>query len=173
MVIKNTIDGKGAEGERIISEHLRKLPESYNIFHDVSIPGMKGNIAHIVAGKTGIFLIETKNFSPHYIINGNEWTYETSNGQQIMRKNPRSQAKYGAQRLSNFLKTEGIELPWINATVALINGNFTVKKWPDNYDIKLTHNLTDFILKNDKNIDDQTLEDVTNLIKHYAENYKI
>lgn len=163
---------KGAEGERIVAEHLHELPKSYHIFHDASIPGMGGNIDHIVAGKTGLFLIETKNYSTHYIINGDKWTYETRNGQQIMKKNPGSQAKYGAKQLSDFLKTEGIEMPWINATVALINNNFTVKKWPEYYDIKLAYNLTDFILENDKNIDDQTLEDVANLIKPYSENHR-
>lgn len=163
---------KGAEGERIVAEYLHELPENYYIFHDASIPGMGGNIDHIVAGKTGIFLIETKNYSTHYTINGNKWTYPSRGHQQIMKKNPGSQAKYGAQQLSEFLKTNGIDTPWINATVALINDNFTVKQWPKNYDIKLAYNLTDFIRENNKNIDNQTLEGISSLIIPYAANYR-
>lgn len=163
---------KGAEGERIVAEYLHELPENYRIFHDASIPGMGGNIDHIVAGKTGIFLIETKNYSTHYTINGNKWTYPSRGHQQIMKKNPGSQAKYGANQLSEFLKSEGIDTPWINATVALINDNFTVKQCPKNYDIKLAYNLTDFILKNHRHTDDQTLEEVANLLRYYSENYR-
>ena len=36
-----------------------------------------------------------------------------------MKKNPGSQAKYRAKQLAELLKTERINVPWINATVAL------------------------------------------------------
>ena len=47
-----------------------------------------------------------------------------------------------------------------------------MKRWPGKYDIKLAYDLTEFIIENNKNIDDQTLMDITNSIKPYAENQR-
>ncbi|NMC58653.1 MAG: NERD domain-containing protein, partial [Candidatus Methanofastidiosa archaeon] len=64
---------KGDEGEKLVSLYLEDLPGGYFVFNDVKIPGGKGNIDHLVIGPTGIFVIETKNYSGYYKIEGNNW----------------------------------------------------------------------------------------------------
>lgn len=64
---------RGAKGEKIVSNHLETFPSGYYIFNDVKIPRGKVNFDHVVVGPTGIFLIETKNFSGNFLIYGDKW----------------------------------------------------------------------------------------------------
>ena len=52
----------GAEGERLTGKALERLPSSYRVLHDLPMPGSRGNIDHVVAGPTGLFTVETKNY---------------------------------------------------------------------------------------------------------------
>ncbi len=56
---------RGAEGEEKVFKYLKDvLPSEYYILNDIKIPNMeRANIDHIVIGPTGIFIIETKNYS--------------------------------------------------------------------------------------------------------------
>jgi len=49
---------RGAAAEEKVSELFNGLPPGYAIFNDIPCP--MGNIDHIVLGKTGVFVIETK-----------------------------------------------------------------------------------------------------------------
>ena len=53
---------QGLRGEQITIEALQDLPDSYSLINDVKLPDGYGNIDHIVLGRNGIFIIETKNF---------------------------------------------------------------------------------------------------------------
>ncbi len=56
---------RGAEGERATAEALAALPtETWTVLHDVKWPGRTyANIDHIVVGPTGVFVIDSKNWS--------------------------------------------------------------------------------------------------------------
>lgn len=60
----------GAEGERLTGRALQKLPASYRVLHDLSMPRSKANIDHVVAGPTGVFTVETKNYKNGVTIKG-------------------------------------------------------------------------------------------------------
>lgn len=64
---------KGENGEKTVSKRIEGLPKGYYIFDNVTIPNGKGNIDHLVIGPTGIFLIETKNYSVSFQIYGDKW----------------------------------------------------------------------------------------------------
>lgn len=51
---------KGATGEATIGYILERLPDHYQVIHDVKTPS--GNIDHVVVGPTGAFVIDTKNW---------------------------------------------------------------------------------------------------------------
>jgi hypothetical protein len=53
---------KGARGEAHVAAHLARLPETYHVFHDFPVGG-RGYVDHVVVGETGVFCIETKNWS--------------------------------------------------------------------------------------------------------------
>ena len=72
----------GAIGETAVIKELRKLPEIYYIINEAKLSFSKSirwrkyeeyvkscKIDHVVVGPTGIFLIETKNWSPQTLIN--------------------------------------------------------------------------------------------------------
>ncbi|MBD7985959.1 NERD domain-containing protein [Sporosarcina sp. Sa2YVA2] len=57
---------KGMFGEWVVKSKLRRLGESYTVFHDVYIPnGDRGltQVDHIVTSVYGIFVIETKHYA--------------------------------------------------------------------------------------------------------------
>lgn len=59
---------KGAHGEMAVGDVLARLPDSYVVFHDYHPMDSQGrpvawNVDHLVVGPTGVFVIETKNYS--------------------------------------------------------------------------------------------------------------
>jgi hypothetical protein len=58
---------KGARGEERVAHELGFLPHGYAVFHGLA--GRRGNVMpredfdHVVAGPTGVFVVETKNWS--------------------------------------------------------------------------------------------------------------
>src|SRR5687767_11986945 len=57
---------RGAEGEEATAAALAALPSSWIVIHDVVWPGRKlANIDHIAVGPSGVFVIDSKNWSGH------------------------------------------------------------------------------------------------------------
>jgi hypothetical protein len=54
---------KGARGEESVGRELNFLSSDYAVFHGVHLPHGKENFDHIVIAPTGIYVIETKNWS--------------------------------------------------------------------------------------------------------------
>ena len=60
--MKATRYRKGAFGEELISALLGGLPDEFCLFNDVTLPGYRGNIDHVVVGPCGVIVIETKHY---------------------------------------------------------------------------------------------------------------
>jgi hypothetical protein len=58
---------KGAHGERRTARRLRRLTRrGYVAFHVLSMPGSRANIDHLLIGPTGVFVIDSKQYTrPH------------------------------------------------------------------------------------------------------------
>ena len=55
---------RGAEGERRTADVLARLPQAWVTRHDLPWPGRQlANVDHVCVGPTGIFVIDTKNWS--------------------------------------------------------------------------------------------------------------
>ena len=53
----------GGDGELATARQLAQLPSAWVVRHDLDrIPGVKGNVDHLVAGPAGVFVVETKNW---------------------------------------------------------------------------------------------------------------
>lgn len=137
---------KGDAGEKRMSEYLQQLPKSFHVFNDVKLPGSRGNIDHIVVGPTGIFVIETKNYSTSYIVQNDKWYYKTRYGPKLADHNPGKQVKSNAMRLRKFLIKRGIidKNYWVNSIVAL-NKKVTIKGKLNGYKIMKFGNIPWFI----------------------------
>lgn len=56
----------------ITSDLLGRLPSSFVVLHDRTIPRSSANIDHIVIGPPGVFVIETKRLSGRLTVRGDE-----------------------------------------------------------------------------------------------------
>jgi hypothetical protein len=55
---------QGARGERRTARRLRRLGRrGYVAFHDLSMPGSRANIDHLLIGPTGVFVIDSKQYT--------------------------------------------------------------------------------------------------------------
>ncbi|NYB52405.1 MAG: NERD domain-containing protein [Methanobacteriaceae archaeon] len=148
---------KGLEGENLVSNYLNTLPKDFFVFNDVNLPGKGGNIDHIVVGPTGIYVIETKNYSGRYRIKGNQWLYY-KHGQYIeIKNNPGIQVRRNTLNLIDFLNQRGISTKktWITSLVAFNCPDFRVLQTPQTYKVLLPKTVPDYILngKKEQNID--------------------
>ena len=73
---------KGAEGEERMARVLALLPSNYAVFHGLRGPSGSGgsDFDHVVIGPTGVFLIETKNWTGTVRLNGDDLLYEHHDG---------------------------------------------------------------------------------------------
>ena len=64
----------GGEGEDMVADALKKMSDDYYLVNGAVVPPNRGDTDHIVLGKNGIFVIETKNVSGEVICDGDEWS---------------------------------------------------------------------------------------------------
>jgi hypothetical protein len=159
----------GAHGESIVSKQLQRLPESYYIFNDVTPPRNRGNIDHVVVGPTGIFVIETKNYSTHYIVKGDDWYYRSRDGLRLADHAPGKQVKRNSMKLRELLiKTHSISPTlWINSIVAL-KGEVSIEGKLNGYKIMNPYELPRFIVGNELILNKSTIEEISTVINEFA-----
>jgi hypothetical protein len=55
---------RGAQGERRTARLLDRLVcDGYVVFHDLAVPGSPANVDHLVIGPSGVFMIDSKQWS--------------------------------------------------------------------------------------------------------------
>jgi Nuclease-related domain len=67
---------RGAHGERRTARRLRQLArDGFAVFHDLAVPGSPANVDHLVIGPTGVFVIDSKQWtgSVHQSADGLAW----------------------------------------------------------------------------------------------------
>ena len=78
---------KGAAGERAAADDLRQLPPEYLVLNDVH-PGFRGvsqrwNWDHVIIGPTGLFVVDSKNYSAKRIRDGESDARTRRNVKQV------------------------------------------------------------------------------------------
>ena len=159
---------RGLEGENEVFKCLETLPKDYFIFNDVKLPGKGGNIDHIVIGPSGVFVIETKNYSGKYRINGNKWFYYKNGKYVETSKSPGSQVVRNVVNLKNFMTKRGIPGLWMEAIVAFINQDFRVVKKPERYMVLVPETVPKYILNRRKNPDKELLKRIALNLEPYC-----
>jgi hypothetical protein len=67
---------RGAQGERHTARLIRRLGRvGFVVFHDLAVPGSQANVDHLVIGPTGVFVIDSKQWtgSVHQSADGLAW----------------------------------------------------------------------------------------------------
>ncbi|MCM1144415.1 MAG: NERD domain-containing protein [Blautia sp.] len=118
-ILSDTTDtdilASGISGERIATKILSKLPDGYTIFQNVTInyDGKTSEIDNIVVGRSGVFIVETKNHNGSIAGNYEEayWTqYKVGRGGTPYEKeiySPIKQVGTHIYRLANYLRQSG------------------------------------------------------------------
>lgn len=130
---------KGAKGEERIAKLLDSLPKNvWNVAHD--LPFHRFNVDHIVFGRGGIFLVETKN-----------WTgkIEVSGGRLLRNrrrpfKNPIRQASRTAIEVAKELEKVLNRRPFVNAILCFTKANIAGVKTIGNVKVMQSSELPSF-----------------------------
>jgi hypothetical protein len=79
-----------------------------------------GDIDHIVLGPSGIYVLETKNWSGKIVCKGDQWQRP---GKKV-KSNPSMQAKYNTQKIKKLLNTQpffhGLDV-WVEGLIIFTN----------------------------------------------------
>lgn len=163
---------RGAKGEKSVVNKLNELPKEYFIFNDLKIPSLKGNIDHVVIGPTGVFALETKNYSNNYTINGDEWTLYRRQD-KIIHNDPGKQARRNAVGLMTYLSQSGISgLKWVYPIVILvIEDSYEIKKPPKNYKVLNPSQLIHHITHNNTKISTKTILESSLMLKKHCSQF--
>lgn len=160
--------GKGAKGEKIVAKKLNKLSRKYIILNEVKIPNLGGDIDHIVVGPTGIYIIETKNYSPTYIPDENVWYHKSG---RIAEVNPARQVKLQTSKLNNFInhkmKTKSDKIS-VHSIISPINHNIIYKYKINSYKIVYPENLVHYISNQQNTLNHNEIREIVNILNKHG-----
>ncbi|MDD2598510.1 MAG: nuclease-related domain-containing protein [Kiritimatiellae bacterium] len=103
---------KGARGEEIVAIWLASLPAGYHVFHDVDLSKV-GSLDHLVAGPTGVFVIETKFWAGAVTSDGTSLLVDGL----MPSRSPVQQVLKEAAALQEFLKEKMSDAPTVTPVV--------------------------------------------------------
>ncbi len=164
---KYRIYSGGWEGEKRVAKLLSsKLSDDYVIINDLCLRSGGGDIDHIILGPTGVFVLETKNWSGTITCNGDEWHRV---GKKNFRGSPSRQVKRNAAQIKHIIdssqtfRTLGIRVEGIvvftnnHASLHLNNPTVVIVRLP-----QLLQHITTTV--NPNQYSRQQLEDIGNEI---------
>jgi len=117
MKRRSDILRSGVDGEKNAANTLKNLPEGYTVVRNavVEYKGKSSELDLIVVGKTGVFVVETKNMKGDIYGNHIEkfWTKKKHRGNNIYEDefySPVKQVSTHVYRLANFLRKKGVDV---------------------------------------------------------------
>jgi preprotein translocase subunit Sss1 len=113
----------GLAGEESVATELRRLDDKWVLFSGVVLPGMPGDIDHVLVGPSGLFALEVKNWSGRIVYNDNTAVWSRSKNyqpQSEILKDPAEQIVQLAGLLSSAVKHKTVPV------VVFVNPNSTV-----------------------------------------------
>ena len=111
----------GWQGEKQVAKLLSSsLGDEFYLINDLYLHGGGGDIDHIVLAPGGVFVLETKNWSGHTTINGDEWHRAQK---RSFKANPSNQVKRNTAKIraildNSPLRSLGI---WVEGIVVITN----------------------------------------------------
>ena len=178
---KHLIWGSGSEGEKIVINELKKLDDTYCLISGVVIPPNRGDVDHIVLGRNGIFVVETKNYSGEVSCNGDVW-----GRRKIGRRgkpypleigNPSNQVKRNAKVLKDFILRHQREIfkktphIWVEGILVFTNPAVVLKIKNPTVSIVSPNKLVEFIKNNTEGtgLSEREVKNLGNVIMKHAE----
>jgi len=160
---------KGAKGEELVAEYLENLGDSYKIFNDLKFKNFDGNMDHLIIGKNGIFIIETKYFTGKVFCEKDTWTKEIR-GELRYIKSPSIQVKKNAVKLKELIQREtSVKNLWVQGIVVISNENCHVEIKEPTVPILRPNQIKNFINNQKMNLTGKELNEIIKLIENHIE----
>ncbi|MDI9615533.1 nuclease-related domain-containing protein [Methanothermobacter sp.] len=158
---------KGHEGELIVTNCFRRLPEGYHILNDIQLPGAYGNMDHVVVGPTGVYVIETESCSGNYIVKGDRWFLNDELRKEEVRS-PSIQAKRNAAALKEFLESRDIYVSWVNAVVAFLSESCTIMEEDEHCRILKPCQVPEHIMESRLMLGESKVKSIVDALRKHA-----
>ncbi len=117
----------GWAGEKQVTKLLNsRLNDDYFLLNDLHLRNGAGDIDHIVLGPSGVFVLETKNWSGEVTCRGDEWQ---RTGKRDFKSSPSLQVKRNAAQIKHVvnsspsLRVLGV---WVEGIVVFTNNHATL-----------------------------------------------
>lgn len=149
-----------------VSKYLNELSKNYIILNDVTIPGRRGYLDHVLVGSKGIFVIEPKHYSGSLIIDGKEWFYKNGQNTRKAYGNPGDKIQINTRSLIKYLSSQGLST-FDRSTypiMAFVNPNLTIRNKPRHYDVMHPSNLQSYIQSRKTEIPEEDVYKAVNLL---------
>ena len=167
----------GIEGEMYTAHILAELPRGYTVVQDVHVTydGRTSEIDNIVVGKTGVFVIETKNSKGTIIgdYDDKDWQqHKIGRGGTHYDKtlyNPVKQVNTHIFRLANYLRKNGVNT-YVKGIVYFANPEATLHLSGETgdvpvFDYRHQNHMLDYIINNEQNLTDKQIKKTAALIR--------
>jgi hypothetical protein len=123
---KYHIYSSGLQGEKNVADYLnRNLNDDYYLINDLYLQGGGGDIDHVVLGPTGVFVLETKNWSGNITCNGDNWQRSGKGNVSA----PSNQVKRNVAKIRRILdgapQLRGLGI-WVEGVVVFTNRHATL-----------------------------------------------
>jgi hypothetical protein len=118
----------GWQGEKQVAKQLsNSLNDDYYLVNDLYLQGGGGDIDHLILAPSGVFVLETKNWSGTITCNGDEWNRP---GKRNFSSSPSRQVKRNAAKIKHIIDNSpglrGFNV-WVEGIVVLTNRNAHVR----------------------------------------------
>lgn len=121
---KYRIYNAGWKGEKQVAKLLNsRLSDDYFLINDLYLHNGGGDIDHVVLAPSGIFVLETKNWSGDITCNGDDWQRA---GKRNFKGSPSRQVKRNAAKIKNLLDSSQVFRSldvWVEGIVVFTNNN--------------------------------------------------
>jgi hypothetical protein len=116
----------GWQGEKQVTKILgSSLSDDYYLINDLYLRGGGGDIDHVVLAPSGVFVLETKNWSGKIICQGDTWQRP---GKRALNSNPSHQVKRNVEKIKRIIENSKVTFThvWVEGIVVLANRTVTV-----------------------------------------------
>jgi len=112
---------KGIRGEELVSSLLAGLSDDFYLINEVTLPGHRGNIDHVLVGPCGVVTIETKNYRGVIRCDRDQWFVDGTRIRSISR-----QVMQGAMAVKDCLSDRSAafrtsRVRWVEGVVVFTN----------------------------------------------------
>jgi hypothetical protein len=139
----------GKRGEEAVAQALEALSNDYALLNDLTLPGSRGNVDHVLIGSNGLFAIETKNYSGFVKCDGDRWFVGRRAIHSLSKQAKRNSMAIRAS-LTSLHAEKGVRVPYVTPLLVFVDRRARLKLFHPTVAVLRLAELVDFV-RNTKN----------------------